>query len=71
MVKQDARLQGRAPGFRGGEGVTGRGQDRTRQGRDGEETGARQGNYVGGWDQLVREGGVRKQGLRHLKALKV
>ena len=38
--KQDARLQGRSPGFRGGGVVTGKGQDRgkTRKKQDREKT---------------------------------
>ena len=44
LGKQDPRLQGRAPGFRGG-GVPGKGQDRnktrTSQGQDKEKTGTR------------------------------
>ena len=46
MNKQDPRLQGRAPGFWGGEELTGKGQDRdktrARKGQVRDKTGTRQ-----------------------------
>ena len=70
--KQDARLQGRTPGFRGGGGVTGKLQDRGKtrdKTRQGQGNGQDRGRDLGVRDELVRGGGaLRECKLRHLKA---
>ena len=57
IVNTRPKASGLSSRFQGRGGVTGKGQDRDK---------------IGTRHQLVREGGgVREQGLRHLKALKV